>query len=207
LKDEHESLSRSANQTIASQKAQITSLSHQNSLLQDELEQYKQIAQKRDTAFEELQSRYDELSLGKEANERRATEEESMNIVREELHRQANYLRTLETTNAKLTSELNHLRERQTSVEVLREEKRGLEQRVKMLEELRTKVVQLEAEVTAGRKEREEWYADDFSYRGATHDFYFSYIGRINQRKRSRLIHQYPSPKPYLSSGCRMRNY
>ncbi|KAF9475572.1 MAD-domain-containing protein [Pholiota conissans] len=157
LQDEHDSLSRTANQTIASQKAQITTLSHQNALLQDELDQYKQIAEQRDAAFEDLQSRYDELSIGKETNERRATEEESMNVVREELHRQANYLRTLESTNAKLTSELKILRERQTSVEVLREEKRGLELRVKMLEELRTKVVKLEAEVAAGRREREEW--------------------------------------------------
>lgn len=80
-----------------------------------------------------------------------------MAVVREELHRQANYLRTLESTNAKLTSEINVLRERNTSVEVLREEKRGLERKVQMLEDLRTKVVKLEAEVAAGRREREEW--------------------------------------------------
>lgn len=89
---------------------------------------------------------------------RRVSEEENMNVVREELHRQANYLRTLESTNAKLTSELTVLRERHTSVEVLREEKRGLEKRVQVLDELRTKVVRLEAEVEAGRREREEWY-------------------------------------------------
>ena len=80
-----------------------------------------------------------------------------MSVVREELHRQANYLRTLESTNAKLTSELTILRERQTSVEVLREQKRGLEKKVQVLEELRTKVVK-EAEVEAGRREREDWY-------------------------------------------------
>lgn len=89
---------------------------------------------------------------------RRVSEEENMSVVRKELHRQANYLRTLESTNAKLTSELTVLRERQTSVEVLKEEKRGLEKRVQVLEELRTKVVRLEAEVEAGRREREEWY-------------------------------------------------
>ena len=94
---------------------------------------------------------------------RRVSEEENMSVVREELHRQANYLRTLESTNAKLTSELTVLRERQTSVEVLREEKRGLVKRVQVLEELRTKVVKLEAEVEAGRREREEWYL--FSFR------------------------------------------
>ena len=81
-----------------------------------------------------------------------------MSVVREELHRQANYLRTLESTNAKLTSELTILRERQSSVEVLKEENRGLEKKMQVLEELRTKVVRLEAEVEAGRREREEWY-------------------------------------------------
>jgi mitotic spindle assembly checkpoint protein MAD1 len=89
---------------------------------------------------------------------RRVSEEENMSVVRQELHRQANYLRALESTNAKLTSELIVLRERQTSVDVLKEEKRGLEKRVQVLEELRTKVVRLEAEVEAGRREREEWY-------------------------------------------------
>ena len=85
-----------------------------------------------------------------------------MSVVREELHRQAGYLRTLESTNARLTSELTVLRERHTSVEVLREEKRGLEKRVQVLEELRTKVVRLEAEVEAGRREREDWYLFSF---------------------------------------------
>lgn len=78
-------------------------------------------------------------------------------MVREELHRQADYLRALESTNAKMSMELNGLRERHASIEVLREEKRGLERKVKVLEELREKVVKLEAEVEAGRREREEW--------------------------------------------------
>jgi len=80
-----------------------------------------------------------------------------MAVVREELHRQAGYLRNLESTNAKLNSELNILRERHASVEVLREEKRGLERKVIMLEEMRNKVIRLEAEVEAGRQERETW--------------------------------------------------
>ena len=112
---------------------------------------------------------------------RRVSEEENMSVVREELHRQANYLRTLESTNAKLTSELTVLRERQTSVEVLKEEKRGLVKRVQVLEELRTKVVKLEAEVEAGRREREDWYL--FSFRSIIFvtTYYFS-SGRIDPR-------------------------
>lgn len=158
MKDEYDTMSRRTNQKIASQQAQLTTLEHHNSVLEDELEQYKQRVQQQDVALQDLQAQCDELSLSREVNERQALEEESMAVIREELHRQANYLRTLETTNAKLTSEVNSLRERHTSVEVLREEKRGLEHKVRMLEDLRTKVVQLEAEVTAGRKEREEWY-------------------------------------------------
>ena len=88
---------------------------------------------------------------------RQGAEEENWSVVREELHKQADYLRTLEGTNAKMSMELNNLRERQASVEVLKEEKRGLERKVKVLEELREKVVKLEAEVEAGRREREEW--------------------------------------------------
>lgn len=157
LKDEHGALSRRTTQKIASQQAQLTTYSHHNSVLEEELEQCKQRLQVQDATLQDLQAQCDELALGREINERQAAEEESMTVVREELHRQANYLRTLESTNAKLTSEVNILRERNTSVEVLREEKRGLERKVQMLEDLRTKVVKLEAEVAAGRREREEW--------------------------------------------------
>ena len=87
-----------------------------------------------------------------------------MSVVRDELHRQADYLRTLESSNAKMLAELVVLRERQTSVEVLKEQKRGLEKKVQVLEELRTKVVKLEAEVEAGRREREDWYVSPIPF-------------------------------------------
>ncbi|CAA7263882.1 unnamed protein product [Cyclocybe aegerita] len=157
LEDAHSALSRSSSQTITSQKTQITALTHQTSLLQEERDQFKQIAEERGATIQELQAQYDYLLASQETAVRQASEEESMSVVREELHRQAAYLRNLETTNAKLTVELNSLRERNTSIEVLREEKRGLERKVATLDELRTKVVKLEAEVEAGRKEREEW--------------------------------------------------
>lgn len=80
-------------------------------------------------------------------------------VVREELHRQAEYLRKLEATNAKQTSELGILRQRHEMVEVLREEKRSLERKLQGMEELRQKIAQLEAEVEAGRRERDEWSA------------------------------------------------
>ncbi|KAF8808803.1 hypothetical protein BYT27DRAFT_7188276 [Phlegmacium glaucopus] len=157
LQDAHSALSRTTNQTITSQKTQIITLTHQNSISQDEIAQLRVTAEERGVTIEGLQSQLDELSASQETLMRRVSEEENMSVVREELHRQANYLRTLESTNAKLTSELTILRDRQTSVEVLREEKRGLEKKIQVLEELRTKVVRLEAEVEAGRREREEW--------------------------------------------------
>ncbi|PPQ94910.1 hypothetical protein CVT25_004396 [Psilocybe cyanescens] len=157
LQDTHQSLSRSTNQTVASQKTEILTLTHRNSLLEQQYEQAKSLAEERSHALAELQAAYDELSTAKESTERRELEEESMSVVRDELHRQANYLRSLESANSKMTAELNVLRERQTSVEVLREEKRGLERKIQMLEEFRTKAVKLEAEVEAGRKEREAW--------------------------------------------------
>ena len=95
-----------------------------------------------------------------------------MSVVRDELHRQADYLRTLESSNAKMLAELVVLRERQTSVEVLKEQKRGLEKKVQVIEELRTKVVKLEAEVEAGRREREEWYLFSFHSIILTYTFF-----------------------------------
>ncbi|KIM37376.1 hypothetical protein M413DRAFT_273560 [Hebeloma cylindrosporum] len=110
LQDAHQALSRSSNQTIASQKAQITTLTHQSSLFEEELHQFKEVAKQREQAFNNLQAQYDELISRKEDTARRVSDEESMSVVREELHRQATYLRTLEATNSKLTTESTHTR-------------------------------------------------------------------------------------------------
>jgi mitotic spindle assembly checkpoint protein MAD1 len=144
---------------IASQKSQLTTLTHQTTLLTSELAEFKSIADERNHTIQTLQDQLDELNSTQDSlrDTRQGAEEENWSVVREELHRQADYLRTLEGTNAKMSMELNNLRERHASVEVLREEKRGLERKVKVLEELREKVVKLEAEVEAGRREREEW--------------------------------------------------
>lgn len=157
LEDAHSSLSRTTAQTIASQKSQIATFSRQTALLEDELSQSKRLAEERFLNLQQLQERFDDLGAAQDTLIRRGAEEENMAVVREELHRQANYLRTLESTNTKLTSELASLRERHTSLEVLREEKRGLERKVRGLEEMRERVVKLEAEVDAGRREREDW--------------------------------------------------
>ncbi|KAJ6612824.1 hypothetical protein B0H10DRAFT_2051287, partial [Mycena sp. CBHHK59/15] len=146
LKDAHSTLSRSTAQTIASQKSQITTLTRQSTLLEDEVAQFKLIAQERSRTIDEIQVQFQDLSTSSN-NTAAEQENNDMVVVREELHRQAAYLRTLESTNAKLTSELTVLRERHVSVEVLREEKRGLERKLRTLEEMRARVVKLEAQV------------------------------------------------------------
>jgi mitotic spindle assembly checkpoint protein MAD1 len=159
LQDEHSSLQRSTTQTIASQKSQITTLTHQVSLLQEELLQTHEIANARSVTIDSLEAQLSDLSTSQTSLIHSTSEEqEDMRIVREELHRQAEYLRTVESKNTKLTAEVNVLRTKETSVEVLREEKRGLERKVRVMEELREKVVKLEAEVETGRREREAWF-------------------------------------------------
>ncbi|KAI0317816.1 MAD-domain-containing protein [Amylostereum chailletii] len=157
LKDAHSSLSRTTAQTIAAQRSQITSLSHQTALLQEQLHTSERLADERSHTIDDIQSRMDELSVAQADTSRSDIEVQSWAVLREELSRLADHNRKVEATNAKLTRELRMLRERQTSVEVLKEEKRTLEARVRGVEELREQVVRLEGEVQAARKEREEW--------------------------------------------------
>lgn len=203
LQDTHQALSRSTNQTVSSQKTEILTLTHRNTLLEQQYEQAKSLAEERSEALTQLQATYDELSTAKESSEKRELEEESMSVVRDELHRQASYLRSLESSNSKMTAELKVLRERQTSVEVLREEKRGLERKIQMLEEFRTKAIKLEAEVEAGRKEREAWCSFlRISLFDCTH--IYDTIGRRVLRIRSFQARQLLLPKPYLTSALPM---
>jgi len=104
----------------------------------------------------EVQDKLDALEL-KETMDTTKEAEGDMAVVREELHRQAGYLCNLESTNARLDAELRVLRERHDSVQVLKEEKRCLETRVRTFDEMRERVVVLEAEVEAARREREIW--------------------------------------------------
>lgn len=188
LQDTHSSLSRSTAQTIASQKSEISLLTRQTHLLEADLAEAKQLADERTQSMHALQQRMDELTESQDVLLRKDSEEENMSIVREELLRQATYLRTLESTNTRLTAELLTLRERQTSVEVLKEEKRGLETKVRALEEMRERVVRLEAEVEAGRRERQEWYVAFFPARFSSSPA----LGRTNPRKQ-------PSMPPFQS--------
>lgn len=134
------------------------------SLLNDEISQLRQLDDSRSRNLHELQEHYDEL-LNQSANfTRREEEEESMSVVREELQRQAGYLNKLERENVKLRAEVRVLREKEQSVEVVKEEKRGLERKVRVLEDMREKVVKLEAELDASRREREDWSITTYSH-------------------------------------------
>ena len=165
LRESQSAIHRQTAQTIASQKAEITTLSRQLDLIQNELVSFQDIAEQRSKTVEELQDQLDEL-VEAQANTSRFSlasnddtkEREDWTIVREELHRQASHLRTVEAANVKMTSELTMLRQRNTSLEVLREQKRELERKVEGMEPLKEKVARLEAELDAARKEREEWY-------------------------------------------------
>ncbi|KAF7292820.1 hypothetical protein MIND_01180900 [Mycena indigotica] len=155
LKDSHSSLSRTTTQTIASQKSQIATLTRQSALLEDEVSQFRLLADERSHTIENIQAQLDGLENAPRPIADQ--EEKDMQIVREELHRQAAYLRTLEATNARLAGELAILKERHTSIEVLREENRSLERKLQPMEELQEKTVQLEAQLEAARREREAW--------------------------------------------------
>lgn len=158
LVDAHAALARSSAQSAAAQTSQITTLTHRAALLADELIEARETAEARSRTLAGVQEQLDELITAQDRGSRTRAAEDDMGVVRDELHRQATYLRSLEATNARLTAELNALRDRHTSIEVLREEKRGLERKVAVVQELRDRVVSLEAEVDAARREREEWY-------------------------------------------------
>jgi mitotic spindle assembly checkpoint protein MAD1 len=156
LEDAHSTLSRASSKSLATQKSQITTLTHQVSVLSQELQECKRISEERQQAIHGVQEKLDALEL-KESTDAVQTANGDMAIIREELHRQIGYLRSLESANARLDAELRVLRGRHESVEVLREEKRWLELRVHNYEEMRERVVSLEAELEAARKERQNW--------------------------------------------------
>ncbi len=148
LQEAHSTLSRSATQSSASQRTQISQLTRQVGALSDELAQTKALADDRLRAIDALHVEFDGLQT------RPPPDDQNMEVIREELHRQADYLRQLETANTKLKAELA----RCGNVDVLREEKRTLERRVRGMDDLRRRIAELEGQVDASQREREEWY-------------------------------------------------
>ena len=119
--------------------------------------EYRAIAEERDVTNQALQQKLNEAEVASDPTLKRHDEDENWSVIRDELHRQASYLRSLETTNAKLSAELGRYKDRHANLEVLREEKRALERKVLVVDGLREKVVSLEAQVEAARRERQEW--------------------------------------------------
>ena len=157
LSDEHTSLSQSTSSTVASLKSQVAFLDADRVALQAALVEARSLAAQHEVTIKSIQSQL--LSQSRQDGRPSLNEDEArdMGVVRDELHRQASYLRSLEKENTKLSREVTALRENNASLEVMREEKRGLERKVRTMDELRNKVVTLEAEVEAARKEREAW--------------------------------------------------
>ncbi|KAG6373668.1 spindle assembly checkpoint component Mad1 [Boletus reticuloceps] len=157
LEESYSTLQRSHTQLVAAHKAGSSTLTQRSAELEQELVEYRAVAEERDATIRALQQKLDEAEAASDPMLRRRNEDESWSIIRDELHRQASYLRSLETTNAKLNAELGRYKDRHANLEVLREEKRALERKVLVVDELREKVVSLEAQVDAARRERQEW--------------------------------------------------
>ena len=159
LGESYSTLQRTHAQALATHQAEISTLTRRCAELEQELVGYRGIAEERDATIQALQQKLDETEVASDPMLRKRNEDENWGVIRDELHRQASYLRSLETTNAKLNAELGRYKDRHSNLEVLREEKRTLERKVLVVDELREKVVSLEAQVEAARRERQEWYA------------------------------------------------
>ena len=157
LQDAHSTLKRTSSQTINSQKSHVLELTRQAAVFEEELTSVKQLADEHERNSQALRLQLESLTLEKDESGRRLADDENWQIVREELHRQVAHMRILESTNTQLMAEVTSLRERHTSVEVLKEEKRDLERKASIAEDLRETVARLEAELEAGRLERDQW--------------------------------------------------
>lgn len=157
LEESYSVLQRTHTQHVAAHHAASSTLTRRNADLEQERVGYRAIAEERDATIHALQQKLDEAETASDPMLTRRSEDENWSVIRDELHRQASYLRSLETTNAKLSTELGRYKDRHANIEVLREEKRALERKVLVVDELREKVVSLEAQVEAARRERQEW--------------------------------------------------
>ena len=157
LEESYSALQRTHSQLLGAHQAESSTLTRRNAELEQELVEYRAIAEERNATIQALQQKLDEMEAASDPTLQRRSEDESWGVIRDELHRQASYLRSLETTNAKLNAELGRYKDRYANLEVLREEKRALERKVLVVDELREKVVSLEAQVEAARQERQDW--------------------------------------------------
>ncbi|KAG8969020.1 coiled-coil domain-containing protein mad1 [Tulasnella sp. 419] len=156
LQDKYSDLQRTTSSTIALQKSSLATLERRVALLEEELVRSKELATRYKDTNQQLRDQLDELESEKESHPKKE-EDNNWSVIREELSRQSSYMKSLESTNTRLQSEVISLRARQTSIEVLREEKRDLERKLLKAQEDKERVVKLESELDAARREREEW--------------------------------------------------
>ncbi|KAG8953812.1 coiled-coil domain-containing protein mad1 [Tulasnella sp. 424] len=160
LEDEYADLKRTTTSSIASQKASLATLERKVSLLEDELERTRHLAEEHKDTARNLRDQVESLESQQADTSRMENGfDENWQVIREEMHRQTAHWKSLESTNAKLTSEVHSLRAKQQSVEVLREENRSLQQRLLKASQQEETIARLQGEVDAARREREEWAA------------------------------------------------
>lgn len=188
LDEAYSSLFRSTKQTIANQKAELSTLSQQAAFFESDLSETRRVAAEKDRCLREAEERIEDMRSNQVGLPRAETEDGDWKVVRDELSRQADYLRTLESSNSKMTSELSVLRSRHQSIEVLREQKRDLERKLEATDVLRQSVIRLEAEVDAARREREEWSVFSFVFYSISH-MYIGLPRQTNQHRPRKLLH------------------
>lgn len=199
--EEYSALKRSYTQLFVSQSSQTTSLMHRNNELEREIAEYKALVEDKEATVRTLQQKLDDLECPNAPPSNRNDEDQSWVVIRDELHRQAAHMRSLEATNAKLNAELGRYKDRHANIEILREEKHILERKVAVTEELRERVVLLEAQVEAARRERREW-ANKSAEPGMQSDSSLSLVQSLSDLRltHARLFEEHGATVATLSS-------
>ncbi|KAI6111850.1 spindle assembly checkpoint component Mad1 [Pisolithus croceorrhizus] len=199
--EEYSALKRSYAQLSASQSSQTTSLARRNNELEQELAEYKALVEDKEATVQTLQQKLDDLEGANAPPSNRHDDDQGWVVIRDELHRQAAHMRSLETTNAKLNAELGRYKDRHANIEILREEKHILERKVTVTEELRERVVLLEAQVEAARRERQEW-ANKSTEPGMQSDSSLSLVQSLSELRltHARLFEEHGATVAALSS-------
>lgn len=145
-----------ARQLSTSQNTPNSILTRRNAELEQELTRYKAVVKEKETSVQVLQQKVDQFEAAGDVAQKGSEKDKDWGVIKDELHRQASYMRSLESTNARLSAELTRYKNRYSNIEILREEKLALERKVSVTQELRERVVTLEGQVEAARREQQE---------------------------------------------------
>ena len=136
----------------------LEKVDEENQILKNDREELKQAKE----LIQELRSKAVEKStatVSNEASGHNQLSSSTSDVLRKELHHQVAHLRTLEHSNSRLTREIAALRNERANTELLKEEKLGLETKLRRMDSLRKKLAEKESEVTALKREKDEWAA------------------------------------------------